>query len=91
MSERSTVMAAAREIGIDLDPNWRGVDPVLPILESMRAEGAVVLIKLDGERKKCVYTLLCSWDPKEGGFARIDTDCIEEGLVHIITKYYGSK
>ena len=45
------ISVIAAQLGLPKVPaNWRGVDVVLPLLERIRAESGVVLVKLDGER-----------------------------------------
>ncbi len=81
----------ASHFGVDLADDWRGVDALLPVLERMRCDGAVVLLKLAGGRGpggKRPYTVLVSG----GGLAaeaalRVDARTIEEGLSRIVVHY----
>lgn len=40
----------ARARGLPVPAQWSGCDAFWPLLEEMRREGAVVVVKLDGER-----------------------------------------
>lgn len=80
------------ELGIDdVSPNWIGCDPVWKAFEKMRAEGAVVVIKLDGERMQANdngrYTVVVSGPPLGDNFFRIDCNVLEEGLAKAIIHY----
>lgn len=69
---------------------WRGIDAVLPILERMRSDGAIVLIKLDGGRGPSdggPYTVLASGGPLKGDFVRADVSSIEHGIAKVIVEY----
>ncbi|WPB72897.1 hypothetical protein KYC5002_28020 [Archangium violaceum] len=71
--------------------DWSGVDPVLPLLERMRQEGAVVLVKWDGERTapgdSGPYTVLVSGARLAGETLRADTHSLEEALARVIFGY----
>lgn len=70
--------------------NWSGVDPVLPLLERMRAETAVVVLKLDGERgpdDNGAYTVIASGGPLGEDFVRVDADTLEDALAYVIVRY----
>ena len=89
---RSLVAKAYAQLGEgSLDENWSGVDAVLPLLERMRAEGAIVLLKLDGERRLPTdagpYTVHVSGGPLQGDFHRTDSRTLEQGLARIIALY----
>ncbi|MEM7158303.1 MAG: hypothetical protein AAF799_36020 [Myxococcota bacterium] len=73
-----------------IDSDWSGVDPVLPLLEHMRQEGAVVVFKLDGGRgpgDNGPYTGIASGPPLGDDFVRIDADTLEDALASIIVGY----
>ena len=73
-----------------LPEDWTGCDAVWPLLERMREEGAVVLVKLDGERgpgDNGAYTVLASGGGLDGDFVRIDSAVLEEGLATVILGY----
>jgi hypothetical protein len=80
------------KLGLEPIPeDWSGVDPVLPLLERMRQEGAVVVVKWDGERTapgdSGPYTVLVSGARLEGEPLRADTHSLEEALARVIFAY----
>ncbi len=70
---------------------WSGIDPVLPMLERMRRDGAVVVVKLDGERTMLddtgPYTVVVTGAPLGSDFLRVDGRTIEEALAWVIVRY----
>jgi hypothetical protein len=87
---RDAVWEIAASMDLELDPAWTGIGPVWPILERMRADGACVLVKLDGGRSwpgADVYTLLVSGEPLDGIVLRGDCSDLDEGLSRIIIDY----
>jgi hypothetical protein len=75
-------------MGISFFPaKWSGVDAVLPLLERMREEGAVVVFKLDGERTGCPYTAVVSGPVMRGDAFRTDASSLEQVLAYIIVHY----
>lgn len=81
----------AAHLGIDVPRGWSGVDAVWPLLEKMRAEGAIVLIKLDGERTgpgdNGPYTALASGGPVGRETIRTDAASVREALGYVICHY----
>lgn len=81
----------ASHIGLNVPYGWTGVDAVWPLLERMRREGAVVLVKLDGERTgpddAGPYTVLASRGPLGEDGIRTDSATVEEGLIYVISRY----
>jgi hypothetical protein len=80
------------KLGLEPIPeDWSGLDPVLPLLERMRQEGAVVLVKWDGERTapgdSGPYTVLVSGARLAGEPLRADTHSLEEALARVIFGY----
>ncbi len=71
--------------------DWSGVDPVLPLLERMRQEGAVVVMKLDGERREPddngPYTVVVSGSPLSGDFLKAEARSLEEALARVVFEY----
>lgn len=89
---RGQVQAIASALGLPPAPaDWTGCDAVLPLLERMRADGAVVVVKLDGERTQPgdngPYTVLASGRPLAGDFLRTDADSLEDALAYVIVEY----
>ncbi|KYF65035.1 hypothetical protein BE15_28870 [Sorangium cellulosum] len=63
---------------------------VLPILERMRRDGAMVLLKIDGGRglsDNGPYTILASGGPLKGDFIRVDVSSIEDGIAQVVVEY----
>lgn len=91
-NERALMPAVARHLGLaEIAEDWSGVDAVLPLLERMRADGAMAFIKLDGGRTGPAdggqYTILVSGGPLNGEFLRADTETLEDGLARVIVGY----
>lgn len=91
-SYRNLVSKVARELGLPVVPeDWTGCDAVLPILEKMKDEGAVIVLKLDGQRSGEIdngpYTAVVSAEFLEERFFRTDASSIEDALAHIIVSY----
>ena len=80
-----------RVYGIEIPEDWRGVDAVWPLLERMRADGAIVLVKLDGARTGPhdggAYTVLASGAPLAGEPIRTDAATVEAALAFVIARY----
>ncbi len=91
MNYRRHLVRLAAQHGFTLAPNWSGVDAVLPILDQIRKDGAVVLIKMDGERTapgdSGQYTCLISGMALDTDFIRADTETLEDGLARILCAY----
>ncbi|PQO46758.1 hypothetical protein [Blastopirellula marina] len=87
-ARKAEVADLALRIGVTaIDADWTGCDAVWPILERIRSEGAVVVIKLDGERRSRKYTVVISGEPLGEDFFRTDTASLEEGLAAGILFY----
>ncbi|WP_052519327.1 hypothetical protein [Archangium violaceum] len=89
---RRVITTLFPKLGLEPIPeDWSGVDPVLPLLERMRQEGAVVLVKWDGERTapgdSGPYTVLVSGARLAGELLRADTHSLEEALARVIFEY----
>ena len=63
----------------------------LPFLKKIQMEGAVIVIKFDGERKEdedpVFYTIIISGSRLISGPCRVDSRTLEEGLTQIIIDY----
>lgn len=87
---RTRVTQIARDLGFELADDWAGVDAVMPLLDRMRAEGAVVLIKLDGERSEGdngPYTAAMMGAALVDHACRIDAHFMEDAIAYIIVEY----
>jgi len=88
---RSTRQARLR-VGVEIPAGWSGCDPVWPLVERTRAEGAVFLLKLDGERTEPddngPYTVMVSGGLlKEDDWIRGDFHSLEAGLASVLLGY----
>ncbi len=90
-SLRAFVPEVAQHLGLPpVAVDWSGYDAVSPILEEMRREGAIVLLKLDGgrgERAKRPYTTFASSASLGEDPIRIDARTVEDALAHMIVEY----
>lgn len=88
---KSLVPALASQVGVQLQPPISGVDAFMPLIEKMRADGAVTVLKVDGERKgdevNGPYTAIVSGQVLEGEFFRVDASSIEDALAYVIVNY----
>lgn len=90
MALKASVADIAKRLGLPMVPtDWSGVDPVWPILERMGNEGAVVVIKIDGQRisENGKYTVVLSGGPLKDDFFHYDTATLEEGIAKAILFY----
>jgi len=84
-----------RQLAVKLKmPNFSediaGVDVFLPVLEKMRREGAVIIMKLDGERGEDdngPYTAIVLGQIMKGEEIRTDAQTVEEALSYIVINY----
>ncbi|QPB83412.1 hypothetical protein CWC22_010620 [Pseudoalteromonas rubra] len=89
---KEAMCAIASKLGLpEISPSWQGIDAVLPLLDKIKGEGGIVIIKFDGERNSeddnGQYTLMISGTPLAGDFIRTDSETVEEGLATVITEY----
>ncbi|WP_437604623.1 hypothetical protein WMF20_25670 [Sorangium sp. So ce834] len=91
MGDRVLISSLARYLGLGTIPaQWQGIDAVLPLLERMRGDGAVVLIKLDGGRDLVEgdpYTVIASGGPLKGDYIRAEMSSLERGVAKVIIEY----
>ena len=75
--------------------DWKGVDELMPILEKLRADGAIVMMKLDGEHAvgsdEGPYTALITGQVLRGEFFRSDQPTMEQALSEVIIAYAKSR
>jgi len=78
-------------MGLEIPEDWSGCDPVWPLIERVREEGAVFLIKLDGVRTEPgdggPYTVLCSGGQLGEDYLRGDFHSLEAGLASVLIGY----
>lgn len=89
---RNEVCRIAQSLGVSPVPeDWHGIDAVLHLLERMRQDGAIVIIKLDGGRVEGrdngPYTFVVSNGPLRDDYIRLDTDSIDAGLAYVISEF----
>ena len=92
MALKASVADIAKRLGLPLVPtDWSGCDPVWPILEQMGNEGAVVVVKIDGQRTSeddnGKYTVVLSGGTLKDDFFHTDTATLEEGIAKAILFY----
>jgi hypothetical protein len=75
--------------------DWKGVDELMPILERLRADGAIVMMKLDGEHRtgndQGPYTALITGQVLAGEFFRSDQPTMEQALSEVVIAYAKSR
>ncbi|MFT3775586.1 MAG: hypothetical protein QM820_60330 [Minicystis sp.] len=88
---REVTRVAERAGVAPIPESWAGIDVLLPLFEKMKDEGAVVVIKLDGQRvnpgDNGPYTVVVSGGRLGGDFARLDADSLEEAAAKVIIEY----
>lgn len=86
----SPLATIAVHLGLSIPADQIGIGDAWPILEKMRSDGAVVVVKLDGERvgpdDTGPYTVLVS-GAHLGGVIRSDAFTIEAALTDVICQY----
>jgi hypothetical protein len=90
-SKAHIAAVSAEHAGHALSDEWTGLDPVLPLLERMRSEGAIVLVKWDGERRPDAgerpYTAVVQGGPLGDESYRADAATLEDALCAIVGSY----
>jgi len=89
-SHLKSIQKLARELGMPAIHEAAGLDAVVPYLELMRVEGAVVLLKLDGERGPTdagPYTGVVSRGKLGEESFRIDTGSLFDAASYIVVSY----
>lgn len=72
---------------IKLD-NLNGIDSFFSIMDEIRKDSGVIIIKFDGEREEDIYTFLASGkNLGEEGSIRLDTSDLEGGLSYVCVEY----
>ena len=90
-SDLAVVAGLAASLGLPEVVADGGVDQLLPLIEHLRRQGLVVLLKWDGGRNDQVNggtcTGLVSGLAEEGFFFRADLPSIEATAVAVLAKY----
>ncbi len=81
------IPAVAAHLGLEMPDEWT-LDDVWPLLDRAREEGAVILLKLDGERSRNWYTVVMSG----GGMERkdvlhVDSPTMELAIARVLGEY----
>lgn len=86
---KTLVVEMANDLGIKMSKdNLKGIDCFLPLLNRMKEDASVVIIKIDGEREEDIYTLLISGNKLgQGVLIRSETFDLEGGLSYICIEY----
>lgn len=82
----------AKALGLDDFPaEPRGVDAFTPLIERAFAEGAVILVKWDGQRttdaRPLPYTAVISGPPLGTDCLRADAASLESALARVLVRY----
>lgn len=80
----------ALRLGMPTIDERSGIDALLPYLELMRGEGAVVVLKLDGQRGPAdspPYTAVVSGGKLGEDFFRTDASTLVEAAAYVIVNY----
>ena len=88
--DKRHVSRIAAAVGLpEVPEDWSGIDAVWLLLERMKSEGAVVLVKLDGARGPLAgpYTVFASGGLLDRNSLRADEHTVEAALVHVIVNY----
>lgn len=68
--------------------NIKGIDSFFSIMDEIRKDSGVIIIKFDGEREEDIYTFLASGkNLGEEGSIRLDTSDLEGGLSYVCVEY----
>lgn len=66
----------------------KGFDCFLPIIDKIKADSSVVILKIDGERNEDIYTFIISSQRfSDGEYIRMETSDFEVGLSFICVEY----
>lgn len=87
--KENVVPEIARARGLeDIGPDW-DLASVWPLLEQIREDGAILMLKLDGERPKNPYTVVLSGGklPPERDLIRTDAASMERALAFVLGNY----
>jgi len=75
----------------EISTDWHGVDIVWPLLEKIRQEGSVFILKVDGERigqhANGPFTTAITGGPLQEEGIRIDCHRLEDALAYSIVEF----
>ena len=85
--KRDAVPRVGQAVGIEIPQDWT-IQDAWPLLDKIRAEGAVILLELDGLRERDFYTVVVSdGGLKSDDVLRTDKGSIEEAIAFAIGSY----
>jgi len=90
---RKKIEKIANKLQINLEKEWKGIDAVFPILNKIKDENAVVLIKIDGERnfntknESGPFTVLILKGALKDNFIKYELWSLEEAVYKSIIEY----
>ncbi len=87
--KENVVPEIARARGLeDIGPDW-DLASVWPLLEQVREDGAVLLLKLDGQRSRnpCTAVLSGGRLPPENDVIHVDSSSMERAVAFVLGNY----
>jgi len=94
MSEQvhfAALSTVANALDISLPKSWCGLDAVWPMVDRIRMDGAVVVVKVDGQRNGVndngQYSVIISGGGLFGDYVTSEHQTLEESLAESIVKY----
>ena len=49
-SQTQEIVKLVRSFGENISDDWKGIDAVYPLIEMIKSEGGIFIVKVDGER-----------------------------------------
>lgn len=85
--KRDVVSRVGQVYGLEIPDDWT-IQDAWPLLDKIRAEGAVILLKLDGLRESHFYTVVVSGGGlKPDDVIQTDKGSIEEAIAFAVGNY----
>ena len=85
---RRQVQQIAASRGVTLVEDWHGIDCILPLLEKVRLDGTVVVVKLTGVgRAPEPYMALFTGGTLQHDFVRVTGTVLEEVVARALVNY----
>ncbi|SHF38814.1 hypothetical protein SAMN05444392_11941 [Seinonella peptonophila] len=63
------------------------LDRLTPVLKKIKEDESIVFIKMDGERKRDLFTFLITGKALDGNGIRMDTDDFDGGMSYVCIEY----
>ena len=87
-THNALIQQVARARGINLPDEWSGLSSVLPLLEEIRSDGAIVVIKLDGTPQASQpYVVIVTSGPLHEDYVKSAAPDLEQALGSAIVNY----